>query len=452
MARPVLARRGAAGEHERARFAAEVLAVVVVAVAVRLWFALAIAPDLPPPGDALLYRELGANLADGHGLALPPLEGTGLEPSAEHPPLFPVLLGALDVVGLDGAGQQRAVLALVSAGGVALVALLGRRVAGDAVGLLAASVAAVHPLWFQPPGLVMSETLHLVLVPAVVLVALGVLDRPSWRRVAALGVLVGVAGLVRSEALALGALVGLPAVVLAHPTWRDRLRGLGVLAAAAGVMVVPWVVRNQQQLGILSLSTNVGKTVYGSACDDTFSGPQLGGFSYDCQFGAAAVLVASEPPEGDRWDAVLLDRELGDHARAYLEDHAGEVPKVVAARVARMWGLAFAGEQLRFDVGEGRHRPSQRVGQWVHLGLLPLAAAGAVSLGRRSRRDVLIVLGPVALVTLTTLLIYGGTRMRTGAEPSVAVLASVAMAALGRRVAGHRFPGAGDADGRIPAT
>jgi hypothetical protein len=41
-----------------------------------------------------------------------------------------------------------------------------------------------------------------------------------------------------------------------------------------------------------------------------------------------------------------------------------------------------------------------------------------------------VLLGPILLVTATCLLVYGGTRMRTGAEPSLAVLAGVAGVSL----------------------
>jgi hypothetical protein len=191
-------------------------------------------------------------------------------------------------------------------------------------------------------------------------------------------------------------------------------------------------VRNRVDLDAWVLSTNGGKTLLGSNCSQTYSGESLGGFSYDCQFGAAALLVQQGPPEGVWWDSRRFDEELGEMGRRFIADHRGEVPKVVAARVARMWGLAFAEDQRRFDVEEGRHPGLQRVGQLVHLGVLVAAVAGTVLLLRaRARRPTgIILLGPIVLVTATCLLVYGGTRMRTGAEPSLAVLAGVAAASI----------------------
>ena len=62
----------------------------------------------------------------------------------------------------------------------------------------------------------------------------------------------------------------------------------------------------------------------------------------------------------------------------------------------------------------------------------PLAIAGAWLLHRR-RQPLAILLVPVAMVTLTALLTYGSTRFRFAAEPSIVVLAAVAVDALLRR-------------------
>jgi hypothetical protein len=97
-----------------------------------------------------------------------------------------------------------------------------------------------------------------------------------------------------------------------------------------------------------------------------------------------------------------------------------------------MWGLAFAADQRRFDGEEGRHPGLQHIGQWLHLAVLGAAVVGTARLLRsRPRRPTAIVLlGPIVLVTATCLAIYGGTRMRAGAEPSLAVLAAVAVASI----------------------
>ncbi|MGH9085651.1 MAG: glycosyltransferase family 39 protein [Acidimicrobiales bacterium] len=427
--------------------------IVAVGLAARLVFALALAPDLPLPGDAGVYREMAQHLVDGDGLSLGrPGDGV-MEPTAEHPPLFPGVLAALDVLGLGSVQEQRVGLAILSTAAVPLVGLVGRRVGGATVGLLAGGVAAVHPFWIQPSGMVMSESLHLVVVSGVLLLCLRLLDSGSVMAVAGLGAAIGVAGLGRPESLGLLVVAALPAVWSARWIERGRLRQAGWLALGAVVVVAPWVARNERVLGAPVLATNSGKTVLGSSCDDTYAGRALGGFSYDCFFGSATVLVQFGPEGGGSWTGRTLDDEMGRIGRAYVRDHLDELPKVVAARVVRMWGLAFAGDQLDFDVYEGRHRRLQRAGQWVHLALLPAAVGGAWILLRGRRRPAAIVLlGPVVLVTAATVLVYGGSRMRSSAEASIAVLAAVGTAAAARWIATRGGRGAPGGGGSLSAT
>jgi len=433
---PARATSVAADSGQRFRFA--LLALVVLGALVRIGFAVAVAPDLPLPGDAKLYREMAGNLAAGRGLSTVGVDIPDLQPSAEHPPLFPGVLAALDRVGLADLREQRVSLAVVSAASVLLVGLLGRRLGGPAVGLVAGAIAALHPLWLQSAGLVMSESLHLVFVPAVLLVGLSVLERPSYRGAAALGGLIGAAALVRPEALGLAVVVGVPALLPARAPWPVRARLCAVLMASCLLVITPWLVRNQRELGAVTMSTNAGKTLLGSNCDASYSGSGLGGFAYDCQFGAATVLVDYGPPDGGRWDGVSFDRALGAVGRDFIDTHREQLPRVILARSLRMWGLAFAEDQLQFDVLEGRDATLQRVGQWVHLALVPPAIAGAVILARRTRRRAVLLLGPPALVTLTVVLIYGGTRMRVGAEPSIAVLSAIGLVSVGRWLEGRR--------------
>jgi hypothetical protein len=118
---------------------------------------------------------------------------------------------------------------------------------------------------------------------------------------------------------------------------------------------------------------------------------------------------------------------------AYMRDHAGRVPVVLAARVGRVWDLYRPDQNRVFAASEGRPARSERLGVLLYWLLLPFAAAGAWLL-RRRRHVLAVLLAPAAMVTLTALLSYGATRFRFAAEPSIVVLAAVAADALvGRR-------------------
>jgi asparagine N-glycosylation enzyme membrane subunit Stt3 len=70
---------------------------------------------------------------------------------------------------------------------------------------------------------------------------------------------------------------------------------------------------------------------------------------------------------------------------------------------------------------------------------LLFAIAGVVVLARRRARAALwVLLVPVIIVTLNTVITYGQTRFRAGAEPSLALLAAVGVVAFVRWLRGRR--------------
>ena len=136
-------------------------------------------------------------------------------PTAVHPPAFSSLLAGLDLVDIRSVDAHRIALAFISAVGVLAMGLLGRRLAGPGVGLLAAGIAALDPLWVQYGGFLMSESLNLVIVPTMLVFALRCIDRPNPWDLLVLGLLIGIATLTRSEAVDFVLLLGLVVVVLA---------------------------------------------------------------------------------------------------------------------------------------------------------------------------------------------------------------------------------------------
>lgn len=353
-------------------------------------------------------------------------------PFAGFPPLFAFVLAGLDIMGWESAKQQRAVLALISGAGVLLMALLGKRLGGAPVGIVAALIAAVHPLWLQPAGIGMSESVYLVIVPAVLLIALSVLDHPTVLRVSLLGIAVGLATLNRSEGIGLLVALALPTLGLASAAWRKKVVLLAVLLAGFLVVVGPWVLRNYLMFGGFALSTNLGGSLSGANCATAYEGPKMGGCDRVC-FGRSVVAayLGTLYLETRNRNPVNLNRELQRVGLAYMAANKERLPLVIGARVLRGWSLFATADQLDYDVrAEGRHRGLQRVGQYLHWVLLPLAVVGAVLLPRRQwRRWSIVVAGPV-IFTITCALVFGSVRYRAIAEPSIALLAATALVAL----------------------
>ncbi len=428
-------------------FGPGLLALTIVGIALRIIYAVVWQDGKPLLGDPLFYQQTAVQLSKGHGYVF---VGHGTTtPTALHPPLFSIVLALLDIVGIKSADAHRVALAFVTSGGIVVMGFLGRRVLGPTTGLVAAGIAALGPLWIQPSGKVLSECIYLVLIPIVLLASLRCLDRPSYGRFAVVGLMIGLATLTRGEALTLVVLIGVPLVLFASRLWGARVRFGLVLLVGVMLIVGPWLVRNEIQMGGLTISTDSGTTLVGAYTPATFSpgSPLYGSFDQATQFGDAAVMSRyGQPPHHlKHWTELTLNNALGQIGTSYARRHLSDLPGVMLAREGRLWGVYDTGSELSYDLmsdGNGV-RSVQLAGQYVNWVLLPLAAYGGIALYRRARRDLLIVLGPIAATGITAALTFGSTRYRALAEPSIALLAAVGAVVIVeylRRVRSRRRP------------
>lgn len=443
----------------RSRFPVALAAVAVFAVVARLLFVAVVDPEVPEIGDASAYRLLAANLADGDGY-IRPFDDLLLgvqRPTAEYPPLFPALLAVPSALGAESEHAHRVFLAFVGGGTVVLVGLLGRRVGGPRVGLVAALLGACYPMLILTEATGMAESLYAPLVVAVLLAAYHAIGRPSVGSFALMGGAAGAATLTRAEGLLLGAAVTVACCGFALARLPARRR-VALGATAIGVMalvVAPWTVRNVARLdAFVPVSNNYATLLDGANCDATYAGRQIGQWRETfSQFGEAARTMpqaracfegfAIEDPAFD--EASVASRHRRD-GLDYTRSHLGEQPKVMAVRVARTFAVYAPRQQVDFESLEGRPRSWQMAGTVAYWVLAPLAAAGLVTL-RRRRVPISPLLAPVAVVVLVSAATYGQQRFRIAAEPVVLVAAAVALVAaagvLRRRI--EEEPGSAEA-------
>jgi hypothetical protein len=343
------------------------------------------------------------------------------QPGAEHGPLTSTLMAVVSW-GNDPVNRQRIVTVACGTATIAIIGIVARRVAGDRagrnrVGLIAAAIAAVYPnLWIND-GLVMSESVSCLMISLALWALLAWTAKPGLRVAAVVGVTMGLGTLARSE---LALFVPAAAVVMWLIARRSGVKPWSHLGAAVGVaigVVLPWLIFNFVRFDQpVLLTTNEGPALLGANCDDTYYGPAQGGWSLFC--------VLNDPGTKPDEDPSTRSARQQREALSYIRHHLGRLPNVELKRVARSLDLFALDNMVHGDVGEERERWASWacvVSFWI---LAPIAALGAKLTSRRDRAVLLI---PVGIALAATVLIYGGHRIRSAAEPSIVILAAIAI-------------------------
>lgn len=403
-------------------FGPQLVAIAAAGLAVRLAYALALAPDPAFLSDANYFHLLANLVGDGKGFVHPfTLATRGVTtPTAEHPPLYTLVLAGGSALGGTSLDVHRVITCFIGTGTVVVLGLLGRRAGGERVGLLAGGIGAVYPLLWVADGSLMSESLYALTIAVSLLCALRALERPTPGRAAALGAAVALAALTRGEGLLLVPLLVIPAA------WRGGARPVLAGLVAFALVLIPWSARNWSAFDRpVLVSDNTGSLLAGANCRETYNGRLLGGWSVAC--------LRYPPDEGEAETAARLRRRGVD----YIQGRSRRFVVVGFVRVLRTWDLFRPRQQIELSGQEARDTRVQRIGVIIYYPLLVAAIAGAVVL-RRRRDTLLVLLVPPALVTIMSFLGYGITRFRMAAEISIVVLAAVALVTLADRLRARR--------------
>lgn len=427
------------------RFGGLLALVIVLGVVLRIAFVLTTTRHDEGLYDATYYTLQARTIAQGDGFFDDPFqqfEDPGnSRPAADHPPLtvIAVLPAALIEDPETSELAMRLTMVFFGALTIAFVGLLGRALAGDTAGLVAAAIAAINPnLWIND-GLIMSESLAVLLTIALLLVVYRVLrGARSWPWIASLGVLTALAALTRAELGLYAPLLVLPTVLAMGADLATTLRRLVVAGAAFLLVVGPWVAYNLSRFEEPTfISNGLGLALRSGNCDVTYGGEFMAW---------SAVFEPCTPPRHDEEQSVW-DKQLQEDALRYIRDNVTRAPVVAVARLGRVWHVWRVAQSAEMSAGEGRPEWAgwmAAVATWVTV---PLAAYGALTLRRRGERT-----WPLGISIITTSLVLlaglgGLLRYRAPAEPALAVLAAIGLLALVWRSALRETPAGADAAG-----
>jgi 4-amino-4-deoxy-L-arabinose transferase-like glycosyltransferase len=203
--------------------------------------------------DHATYITSGINLFAGKGFTSP-----GGWPETWFPPVYPLLIGVLNI--LTGDGMLAAKLVSLAASVVWVLAFyrVGRSIGGETVGLVAAVILLVQPDRALFSVLSMSQAVFSALLWSAV--ALYIADPGDARPTTAplTGVLLGLAALTRPEGLLAAGVIVMDRAVRLWPTSpRRAVTRAGILAAAFAIVLLPYIVYLYRTTGKLTMT---GKT------------------------------------------------------------------------------------------------------------------------------------------------------------------------------------------------
>ncbi len=372
------------------------LAVRIVYVATSRW------DQGLPAGDYFYYYNFAINFASGH---FPVVPGTNVV-TASHPPLWPIVLAIGDRFGLGSVHDQSIINCVLGALAVGVIGLVGRKLGGATTGIAAAVIASIYPGLWVYDGTSLAEPTEVLCFCLILLLAYRYFEKPSRYRAIAIGAMIGVIVLARSEQISLLILLLAPLIFLRRNIrWKERFIQFAAGCIAAVCVFSFWSIhvflsfKNPE-----FFSTQSGITLETANCYATWNGPFTGYWNIGC----ATDLV----PSGDESQADSYYRSL---AIKYVENNTSRLPYVLLAREGRMWNFWQPFQQANLDQTEGWTHYGALGDIWSYWTLWPFVVVGFIVL-RKRKIPISPLFAAILLTVMVAALIYGNQRYRASTE------------------------------------
>jgi 4-amino-4-deoxy-L-arabinose transferase-like glycosyltransferase len=420
------------------RLRVPIVLLVILAVALAARIAVIVAtPDFMPLFDAADFHRHATSIADGNGYPSSQLGVAG--PTAFRPPLYPLALAGVQVLGGE-MDAERVLGALLGVVTVLLVFLIAQRIWERSVALVAAAIAAIFPPLVTLNASLLSEVLFIPLVLAGVLAVLEYRDTRRMRWAIVAGVLCGLAALTRANGLVL--VLAFAIGVWTVRPWRSRaaFAAPAVVVLATVVTLAPWVIRNTIEFDrFVGISTGGGYALAGTYNEESKESGEHPGQPFS-------------PNQLETYRATLSDRsgvdeaevigKLNDRAVDYITSHPLYVVKTVAWNVPRVLDIvrwdtferAFAARQVQALGVERIDSPWLFLGSLYAILVLALVGVAAHPWMQKSKRAPLFYWATPVLLALPALAIYGLPRYRAPLDPFFVMLAAVGIVVVVERL------------------
>ncbi len=420
-----------------------IIAIFLLALVVRLAYVAYVHPN-PRDGrydDTVWYDTTARHLAAGDGYVFDPTvwkTATGdliypaeqnLTPTALWPPGYPATLAIVYKLTGNSLVAARLLNVLFGALTAALVFLIARKLFDLMAAAFAGITLALLPGHVMFTGILLSETYFGFLVALILTLFLYfVFDRARANvpLIAGLGALTAFTGYVRGEFTAFGLVIALLMLLYFR---RAAFVPLVAFALGAAVVITPWVIRNQIQLGEpIAGTTGAGRVAYQGHNPETEGQPSLvASFQLDAPYAGL-----------DRTEIELRSNRDGSRlARTWAWHHKLQELKLIPQRMYFLFRSDEAGvtwtQSNKPWFGETGADRLIRLSSFTFYGLIAIALAGIPLWWRRRdlARWLVLAIAPFYMLMFGVLFI-GDPRYHYALYIPICVFASVGLAALCR--------------------
>ena len=349
----------------------------------------------------------------------------GVQRYMQHEPMYPLVIAAVmratnqkDAV--EAVRTMRVLQAFMGAISAMLVFLVASHFFDGRGRAWAGWIAALYPPWVYATGLMLTETMFIMLLLVCWYLAMRILEKPTPTDVLMCGLFASAAVLTKGSSLGLFVVLA-PVLVISSP------RKLGALAAAAALLVIiaigisPWVARNyqitrlqNQETGIsdrgnvVITTCSVGKSLYEATGPEANGGPGMERIKVPTLLGT------------------MTEREVDEYyykeAVSAIRKNPGRFLKLAAVKFARTWSAT--------PNYQGYRKPIYMA--VTAASVIPVVVLGVWGwwLARRRVREWVVLLLPVAYFTMLHMVFVGSVRYREPVMGFLMVLAGVALAGL----------------------
>jgi hypothetical protein len=401
--------------------------------------------------DPARYLGYAEEIRVGHGMT-EPFSGF---PTAYYPPGYPWFLGIVAWLTHPFTDRLPLVIALIQSvlGTISVVlgAGIARRLAGRRAAIIAAFGLAVYPNLVMHAGAILGETLYNTLFLAFLMVipARLVPGRSQTRQVAAAGIVLGLAVMVRPVSLAIVPLVPLVWWLVGRRAERSGVEAAEgdatprevasskrplawssvVLVVAVVACIAPWTIRNEVRMHqFVPISTNTGDNLcigHAQGATGAFA------FNHRCDVPYPLLEGPASEVKGDRARTRIALHEIAAHP--------GNEPKLLWKRIYYTWissgdhdalsGVQGYGEDLW--MARSTDRGLGAVADGAYVVVMLAGFTGLVVLCIRRPRGALMLVGSALATAAVPLLFFGDSRFKVPVIPLLIVAGATLFA--GRR-------------------